>query len=317
MNIGIVGSGKIVSELLGFIHTVKGINIAAIIGRKSSEEKVRAIAQKNNIPKVYFDYQEALKDCDIEFMYIALTNNLHFEYAKKALMAGKNVICEKPFTASYLQARELSDIARKNHLYLFEAITNQYVPNYLRIKESLKELGNIKIVSCNYSQYSSRYDNFKKGIIQPAFDPVYCGGALYDINIYNIYFVIGLFSMPQSAKYFPNIERNVDTSGIAVLNYKDFQCVCIGSKDCDSPVGVTIQADNGYIFIDGPASVCHHIVIDTKEGRREYTQDDTHRMAYEFMKFREIYENSRYDIMIKNLDKSLEVMSVVDMLRNI
>lgn len=75
------------------------------------------------------------------------------------------------------------------------------------IKEHLDQLGDIKIVECNYSQYSSRYDAFKRGDIAPAFNPKMGGGALRDLNIYNIHFVVGLFGRPKTVQYLANVEK--------------------------------------------------------------------------------------------------------------
>ena len=83
-------------------------------------------------------------------------------------------------------------------MFLWEAIINQYVPNFYKIKELLPKLGKIKIVECNFSQYSSRYNAFKEGNILPAFDYTKSGGALMDLNIYNIHFVVGLFGKPMN-----------------------------------------------------------------------------------------------------------------------
>lgn len=68
------------------------------------------------------------------------------------------------------QLVELISIAKENGLFLFETIANQYLPNYLKIKDIIDKIGKIKIVEANYSQYSSRYDEFKKGNILLAFD---------------------------------------------------------------------------------------------------------------------------------------------------
>lgn len=116
------------------------------------------------------DYDSILSNPEIDTVYVALPNHLHYHYAKQALEAGKHVICEKPFT---LRERELMSCRQwlKKNLFLLEAITNQYLPNFQVIKDQLANLGDIKIVSCNYSQYSSRYDTFKRGDILPAFDP--------------------------------------------------------------------------------------------------------------------------------------------------
>ncbi len=95
-----------------------------------------------------------------------------------------------------------------------EAITNQYLKNFQGIKEAVKKIGTLKIIECNYSQYSSRYDAFKEGTILPAFNPKMGGGALMDINIYNIHLVVGLLGKPERVQYYANIERDIDTSGI-------------------------------------------------------------------------------------------------------
>ncbi len=93
---------------------------------------------------------------------------------------------------------ELIKIAKQQNCLLFEAITNQYLPTYQDIKEKLNEIGKIGIISSNYSQYSSRYDAFKRGEILPVFDVNQSGGALMDLNIYNIHFVVGLFGKPKN-----------------------------------------------------------------------------------------------------------------------
>ena len=96
-------------------------------------------------------------------------------------------------------------------------------------------------MNINYSQYSSRYDAFKRGEIAPAFNPEMGGGALRDLNIYNIHLLVGLFGKPHRVEYLPNVERGVDTSGILVLDYGNFKAVAIGAKDCSAEIRSTIQ----------------------------------------------------------------------------
>ena len=84
-------------------------------------------------------------------------------------MAGKHVICEKPFTLHLEELEELAKLAQEKS-FLMEAITNQYLANFTAIKEALSDIGDVKIVNINYSQYSSRYDAFKRGEIAPAFN---------------------------------------------------------------------------------------------------------------------------------------------------
>ena len=103
---------------------------------------------------------------------------------------------------------------------IFEAMNLHYTPAFLSLKEDLNKLGDIKIVSFNYSQYSSRYNAFKGGTILPAFDYHKAGGALMDLNVYNIHALIDLFGKPVYHKYMANIEKNIDTSGIMIFDFE-------------------------------------------------------------------------------------------------
>ena len=208
MRLGIAGAGMIVRGLFSFIHEIEGIELEAIASTEKSIEKVKQMAKENHVKKAYLNYDELLNDEDIEVMYIATPNHLHYQMCKQALEKGKHVICEKPFTS---RIEELSQLAKEKHLFLFEAISTQYLPNVLKIKEKLNELGNIKIVTANYSQYSSRYNAFKEGIIQPAFDYTKSGGALMDLNIYNIHLMVALFGKPLKVNYMANIEKNISS----------------------------------------------------------------------------------------------------------
>lgn len=312
MKLGIVGSGMIVRDLLSFIHDIPSIELIHISGTKRSEDQVRKLKEEHLLKRYSTSYDELLNDDGVDTIYIALPNHLHYEYTKKALEAHKNVILEKPLTSTYEEALELKQLAKNNHLFLWEAITNQYLPNYHKIKELLPSLGQIKIIECNYSQYSSRYNAFKEGNILPAFDYMKSGGALMDLNIYNIHFVVGLFGEPQDIMYYPNIERNIDTSGILILDYKDFQCVCIGAKDCKAPLSNTIQGDQGCIHISTPVSIIDSFEILMNDGTSQFINMNkaVHRMYEEFMAFEKMYQTKDYEKCYLMLEHSMIVSKV-------
>ena len=89
---------------------------------------------------------------------------------------------------------------------MIEAITNQYLENFKVIKDSLSEIGDIKIVNINYSQYSSRYDAFKERLLLPSILK-WVVEPLRDLNIYNIHLLVGLFGNPNRVEYLPNVEE--------------------------------------------------------------------------------------------------------------
>ena len=118
MRLGIAGAGMIVRGLFSFIHEIEGIELEAIASTEKSIEKVKQMAKENHVKKAYLNYDELLNDEDIEVMYIATPNHLHYQMCKQALEKGKNVICEKPFTSRIEELEELSQLAKEKHLII-------------------------------------------------------------------------------------------------------------------------------------------------------------------------------------------------------
>ena len=311
MNLGIVGAGMIVKDFLSFTHELPEIKLEAIAARNI--ENLKNLQSIYNIKEIFTDLDECLSSPSIDTIYVAVPNNLHYSVAKKALKAGKNVICEKPFTLNYHETVELFELAESKNLILIEAITNQYLPNYLEIKENLSQIGNIRLVECNFSQLSSRYEAFKKGIIAPVFDKNQGGGVLGDLNIYNIHFVVGLFGAPKNSEYYPNIVREVDTSGILILEYDEFKVVCIAAKDTYNNSYANIQGDKGLIRVIGtPNEVPNYIIKNNEVEMKVNKNIHKHRMYSEFKKFIDVINNKDFDFMQKQKEHSLVVMEIFD-----
>ena len=309
MNLGIVGAGMIVKDFLSFSHELPEIKLEAIVARNI--ENLKNLQNTYNIKQIYTDLDECLSNPSIDTIYVAVPNNLHYSVAKKALEAGKNVICEKPFTLDYNETVELFQLAKRKNLILIEAITNQYLPNYLEIKENLSQIGNIRLVECNFSQLSSRYEAFKKGIIAPVFDKNQGGGVLGDLNIYNIHFVVGLFGAPRNSEYYPNIVREVDTSGILILEYDEFKVVCIAAKDTYNNSYTNIQGEKGLIRVVGtPNEVPNYIIKNDEVEMKVNKNIHKHRMYSEFKKFIDVINNNDFDFMKKQKEHSLAVMEI-------
>ena len=279
MKLGIVGTGTIVEEVLPVLQQVKGLSCYGICGTKRSEAKAEKLKEQYQMQLAVSDYEKLL-DSEIDTVYIAVPNLLHFEMAKEAVLRGKHVIVEKPMTANERQAEELCALAKKQGVFLFEAITTRYQSNYQFIKEQLPTIGKIKMAVCNFSQYSRKYDRFQNGENIPVFDAKQAGGGLMDLYLFNIQFLEGLFGEPQSVHYTANMEKGIDTSGVAILSYPGFQAVAIGAKDCQGQPEYRIEGSEGYIAQNSPCNVCGPVTIHYRDGR-EVSYDgngDAHRM---------------------------------------
>ncbi|WP_296115209.1 Gfo/Idh/MocA family protein [uncultured Anaerococcus sp.] len=290
MKLGIIGAGKIAQEVLTLINDIDNIKLSAISATPRSKDKLRDLSDRYGIDNYYTDYEELLKNPAVEVVYVALPNDLHYEVMDKALDYGKDIICEKPFTANINQALKIFKKAEDKERIVLEAMSNRFIPNAQKVKEEIGRLGKLKIVSFNYSQYSSRYDRFKKGDIAPAFSLEHAGGALMDLNVYNIDYAINLFGRPRDVKYFPNIEKSIDTSGVFVLDYGDFKVSCIGAKDSSAGFLNSIQGEEGTIEIPDALNSFGSYRIKERGGDYEAfnENDDKSRLYYEFVAFEEI-----------------------------
>ena len=303
MKLGILGTGMIVKDLM---TTYSKLNVEKtyILGTEMFKEETEGLVEKYNLDGSFYDYDELL-NADIDTVYVALPNVLHYAFAKKALENGKHVILEKPITSNYKEFVELKKLAEEKELILVEAMNIHYLPAYKSLKEDVKQLGDLKIVSFNYSQYSSRYDAFKAGNVLPAFDPDKSGGALMDINVYNVHAVVGLFGKPLDVRYNANIERNIDTSGMLTLDYGTFKAVCIGAKDCKAPLMSSIQGDKGNVVIySAPNTMTAYELSENKgaTNKKEFESSE-HRLYYEFVEFIDMIDN-------KKLDKAKEMLEI-------
>ena len=312
MKLGIVGNGMIVKTVL---HELKKTDIESTALWCRSEERGKPVAEAFNIKKVYTDYDAFLKDESFDTVYIGLTNNAHYEYAKKALLAHKHVIVEKPFTSTYSEARDLFRTAVENNVFLFEAMLTRYSANYEAISSHLDEIGELRLVRSTYCQYSSRYDAYLRKEVKPAFDPELSGGALMDINVYNISFVTGLFGAPMNAYYMANIGFNgIDTSGVLTMDYGSFKAVCTGAKDCSGKNGIMIQGTKGWIEVPDRPGFIANVTLHKYEDNSDILIDVAKESPYEveFERIAEVIEKKDVATMYNWLNNSLQTMLVLE-----
>jgi len=315
IRLGTIGSGVIVHSILDNVQRTEGIRLAAVYSRK--EETGRTLAGKYGAERVYTDLDEFLGSGEINTVYIATPNLLHYEQTKKALLAGKHVICEKPFCTQVAQVRELAELAKEKHLLLVEAVPTAFLPNLAVLRRELPKIGRVKLVMANYSQYSSRYDKLLAGEQPNIFNPAYGGGCLMDINFYNAYLNAALFGSPRKAVYYPNLHNGIiDTSGLLVMEYDGFVSQSAGAKDTWGVNFFQIEGEQGYIYIDGGSNGLARIEVVTKDSREQFNeQPDPDRWFYEVQGLTELLLREDYAAAQRNMAVTLENVELLEMVR--
>ena len=314
MRVGTIGSGFIVKYILENIAKTEGIFCEAVYSR--TMETGRKLADEFGVSKVYTDLDEMCQDESIDVIYIASPNSLHYGHAKKALSYGKHVICEKPFTPTVKEAEELIQMAKEKHLFLFEAITTLYHPHYSWIKDHMDAIGDLKMISCIFCQYSSRYDLLKAGEVTNVFNPEFAGGSLMDINVYNLHFIVGLLGRPDHVEYFAGRHDNgVDTHGILVMKYGDIVCQCTGAKDTWCENHVQLMGDKGYMNILPGSNNEQEVHLVSKIAPGESVKLPENQWFYEIQELTRLFKAKDYDTCYKNLETTLEVVRILEACR--
>ena len=184
MKWGIIGTGVIARKFAGTIAQMKeeGEQLVAVSSR--SEASANEFAQANLVPRAYASYESMMADPEMDAVYIATPNTLHFANAQMALRAGKHVLCEKPFTTQGEQARQLFTLAREKGLFIMEAFWIRFLPLLLEMRQIIAsgEIGEIRHVRSDYGFIPAQSHSQLKR------DAALGAGALLDIGIYNLGF---------------------------------------------------------------------------------------------------------------------------------
>ena len=313
LRLGTIGSGSIVHTILDQVKAVDGIRLIAVYSR--SEEKGASLAAEYGADRVFTDLDSFFADEEMNVVYIASPNLLHYEQTKAALLAGKNVICEKPFCTRAEEARELTALAKESGLFLADAVPTAFLPNLEVMKRELSKIGRVKLVMGNYSQYSSRYDLVLKGEVPNVFNPRYGGGSLMDINFYNVYLNVALFGKPQTAVYYPNRYGELaDTSGLLVMRYDGFVSSLAGAKDTWGVNYFQIEGEKGYLYVRDGSNGIAEVRVVTKDTDEIFNMQDqnTERRFYEVQKLTEYMLADDYEAVYGRLDVMLDVMEVLE-----
>lgn len=315
MNLATIGTSAITRMMIDHSRELENLHLIASYSRDL--KKAEVFAAEFGMKKAYDNLDAMFADPEIDTVYIASPNTLHYPQARKALEAGKNVILEKPFASTQEQAQDLFETAEKNGVMIFEAITNIHTPNFGLLRDQLSMAGQIREAVLNFSQYSSRYDKYKMGIVENAFDPQKDGGALTDINIYNIHLINALFGRPVSVSYYPVFGFNgIDTSGVLILQYPDFVATCIASKDSSAPSVATIQGDAGTFVIDEAAvGIMKHVQfqpVHKGEEPLEISIDQGPHMTYEMMDFMTAIDEKDHEMYRQYKAETLDAMAILE-----
>ncbi|MDO4488026.1 MAG: Gfo/Idh/MocA family oxidoreductase [Eubacteriales bacterium] len=180
LKVGYIGLGRMAAVMAGAMNKMKHTDCFACASRNI--EKAVSFKNEYGFERAYGSYEELIDDKDVDIVYVATPHSHHKDIVEKCLKAGKPVICEKAFTVNAHEARELTELARRNNTFLAEAIWTRYMPIAKELRTLAHErIGEIESVSVNLGYRT--YENKRVRL------PEYSGGSLLDVGIYCLTFL--------------------------------------------------------------------------------------------------------------------------------
>ncbi len=243
---GIMGAGIIAAKMADALHTNEQCDLAWVSSK--SPERARSFALTHQVPG-FGTYEQMLSDESLDVVYVATTNNFHYDCAMAALEAGKHVVMEKPFTVNAKQADTLIEEARIRGVFMMEAMWTRFLPLMRRMREAVQQggIGTVQLIDICFGKR-----------IQPEYarrlaDPELGGGVTLDMGIYPLSFCSYLLGEIPEIQYASCRKNDLGVDRLAVyqLEYPGgaFAHISCGYELPMENRGV-IYGTEGYITFD-------------------------------------------------------------------
>ena len=246
VNWGVLGTAGIARwATIPGMQQAENCRLYAIAGR--SLEKAEQFRDQFGFDRAYGDYDALLNDPAVQAVYIPLPNDLHAPWVKKALAAGKHVLCEKPLALNAWEAEELFRTADENGVHLMEAFAYQHSPIVAALKQEIADgtIGEIQYVESSFIGGLPRAEDYRMRREAG-------GGAAYDLGCYGVSMALSLMGrepcqVRAAAQFHP---RGVDVFTTILLLYENG---ALAHVDCGMlPSGgridrLVIRGDKGEI----------------------------------------------------------------------
>jgi predicted dehydrogenase len=215
-----------------FVHAHPGFELSAIVERHKNDSRERYPGSK-----LYRSVEELCADKNIELVIVNSPSYLHFEHAKTALLAGKNLLIEKPFTISVEEAEELMALANRQQRSITIYQNRRYDGDFRAVKKVVDEqlLGGLREVQVRYDRYRPAYGGkpHKEGSLPGA-------GNMFDLSPHLVDQALQLFGWPKAI--FADIWKMRGTEVVPpdyfemLFYYEDLRVRLQASSVCREPV---------------------------------------------------------------------------------
>ncbi|SKB66382.1 choline-phosphate cytidylyltransferase [Lachnospiraceae bacterium] len=255
VNLGLVGTGRLAPRFYDESKFVSGVEIVAAFNPDTTDGTAEKFTKRFNVPVEHQDYDKFLDS--VHAVYIESPNETHYEYAKKALLADKHVLSEKPLTFTREQAEELYKLAEEKGIVLMEGIKTAYCPGFQQLINVAKsgKIGEIRDVTAVFTRIASKDS-------REMTDEKY-GGAFLENGSYPLLPIIKLMGMDFQDIRIDCIDgpNGIDHYTQIMIRYKNGFATAKAGVGVKSEGQLVIAGTEGYIIAQSPWWLTHKFDI--------------------------------------------------------
>ncbi|MDP9681435.1 Gfo/Idh/MocA family protein [Streptomyces griseoviridis] len=314
---GVLATGGMAARFTADLVDLPDAEVVAVASR--SEASAKAFAERFGIARAYGGWDALAHDEDVDVVYVATPHSAHRAAAGLCLEAGRNVLCEKPFTLNAREAAELVALARERGSFLMEAMWMSCNPLVRRLKALVDDgaIGEVRTVQADFGL---------NGAFPPAHrlrDPAQGGGALLDLGVYPVSFAQLLLGEPDRVTASAVLsEEGVDLQTGALLSWDGgalaaLHCSIVGATaNSASVTGSAGRIDVPYGFFFPTHFVLHRDGRDPEEFTADPADGPRDSLRHEALEVMRALRAGETESPLLPLDGTLAVMRTLDAVRD-
>lgn len=257
-NWGILGTGNIAHKFARALMLLDNAHLYAVGSRDAG--RAEAFAAEFGFSRHFGNYEEMLADPGVEVVYVSSPHALHLEHTLMALRNGKHVICEKPMSVNASEVSKMIYEARKNNLFLMEALWPPFQPSYLKAEEIMRsgKMGRLLHMRGCFA-FVSPYDPELR-----TYNLALGGGALLDIGIYPVMDILRYMGEPESVTATSVLApTGADESTAMIFRFSDGRLAeAYSSLGNMGGVSTEFNCENGNLILKRGRDRNQHLIIE-------------------------------------------------------
>ena len=308
--VGIIGSGRIARRFVPESKVVNGIEVVSVLN--PDLVAARTFQQQFGLSQSYDDFEKFIEEVDA--VYIASPHLTHYNYTKRALLAGKHVLCEIPFVLKGSDAKELYDLAEQKDLVLLEASKTAHCPGFMHLVTLVKSgvIGDVVDVKASLSKM---VDAPRREL-----DAAQAGGCMTEHAPLTLMALVKLLGRDVvDVSFRSRIQDGVDVFTKGILDFPHATASITLGIGVKTEGNLVISGTKGYAYVPAPWWLTDYFEVryeDQTRNKKYFYSYDGEGLRYEIQEFISMIVNHRLSSYRLRRRESVAIAEIIEKYRN-